>query len=223
MNNIQIHSLFRFYDSNITKEKPSEWAEKYRVLTSDITAFPGKATFNRFPFWREPLDLLSPDDPTRIITIMGSAQIGKSTNFIENGIGFIIKNHPSNIVLTSADQQLSKDQMVKKIDNLIANSGLSYLIRPNTVKKKSLKTGDTSTSKEFPGGSLTAQSIKAVDKIRQNSYRYGFFDDYEASVRSEKQAGDVTDLLLMRFNSFKDKMKGILFIFSSRKPHLKKK
>lgn len=203
----QLDEIFSLYESRITTELPSDWAANNRVLTSDVTAFPGKASFERFPFWVEPLNLLSPDDPTHIITIMGGAQIGKSTNFIESGIGYLIKNHPGNIILTAADQEMIKTQMSKKIDNMIAHSGLTYLIRPNTIKKKNLKTGDRDDMKEFPGGSLIAQSVKAVDKIKQNSFRYGFFDDFEAAIRGQKQAGDISDLLIMRFNSFKDKMK----------------
>lgn len=201
--------IIQAFDWNmpISKELPSEWAENNRILTSDVTAFPGKVSFDRFPYWREPVNCLSPDHPMRLLTIMGGAQIGKSTNFIETGIGYIIKNYPGNIILTSADTELSEGQMVKKVDQMIEYSGLRHLIRPNTIKKQNKRTGDTSKMKEFPGGSLSAQSIKAVDKIRQNSFRYGFFDDFEAAVRAGKQAGDIIDLVLMRFNSFKDLMK----------------
>jgi phage terminase large subunit GpA-like protein len=202
-----IDFIEEFKPSKISKELPSEWAEKHRVLTSDVTAFPGKVSFDRFPYWREPVNCLSPDHPMRLLSIMGGAQIGKSTNFIETGIGYIIKNYPGNIILTSADKELSEGQMVKKIDQMIEHSGLRGYIRPNTIKKNNKRTGDTKAMKEFPGGSLMAQSIKAVDKIRQNSFRYGFFDDFEAAVRAEKQAGDIIDLVLMRFNSFKDLMK----------------
>lgn len=204
---LQIELILDSLDIPISTEKPSEWAEQNRILSSEVTSFPGKVSFDRFPYWREPVDCLSPDHPARIMAIMGGAQIGKSTNFIETGIGYIIKNCPGNILLTSADKELSKGQMSKKIDQMIESSGLRFLIRPNTIKRKNLKTGDRDDLKEFPGGSLVAQSIKAVDKIKQNSFRYGFLDDFEASVRSEKQAGDVMDLILMRFNSFKDKMK----------------
>lgn len=203
----QLDDLFALYEHEITKELPSEWAEKHRYLTSEVTAFPGLMSYDRFPFMREIVNRLSPDDPTRILTLMGGAQIAKSTGFIETGIGYIIKNYPGPILLTSADKELSKGQVSKKIDQMIANSGLQYLIRPNTLKKKNLKTGDRDDLKEFPGGSLMAQSIKAVDKIRQNSFRYIFADDLEAGVRSEKQAGDILDLLMMRANSYKDIMK----------------
>jgi len=196
-----------YFKTKISQELPSEWAEKNRILTPDVSAFPGKVSYDRFPYWKEPVNTLSPDHPMRLLSIMGGAQIGKSTNFIETGIGYIIKNYPGNIILTSADKELSEGQMVKKIDQMIEHSGLRGFIRPNTIKKNNKRTGDTNNMKEFPGGSLMAQSIKAVDKIRQNSFRYGFFDDFEAAVRAEKQAGDIIDLVLMRFNSFKDLMK----------------
>jgi len=207
----KIITILDSLDIRISREKPSEWAENNRILTSEITSFPGKISYERFPYWREVVDTLSPDHPMRIITIMGAAQIGKSTNFIESGIGYIIKNCPGNILLTSADKELSKGQMSKKIDQMIQHSGLRSFIRPNTIKRKNLKTGDRDDMKEFPGGSLSAQSIKAVDKIKQNAFRYIFADDFEAAVRSQKQAGDIIDLIIMRCNSFKDKMK-ICFI-----------
>ena len=203
----QIYDILQSFDTQISRETPSEWAEKYRILTPEVTAFPGRVSFDRFPYWREPVNTLSPDHPMRLLTIMGGAQIGKSTNFIETGIGYIIKNYPGNIILTNADKELSEGQVIKKIDQMIEHSGLRGFIRPNTIKRNNKRTGDTASMKEFPGGSLMAQSIKAVDKIRQNSFRYGFFDDFEAAVRAEKQAGDIIDLVLMRFNSFKDLMK----------------
>jgi phage terminase large subunit GpA-like protein len=203
----QIDELSKYFDFSVSREKPSDWAEKNRYLPSEVSKYPGKYDKHLFPFWIEPLDKMSPDDPTHIVTIRGGAQGGKTMNFIENAIGFWIANHPANIILTSADEGMSKTVMSQRIDSLIANSGISYLIRPNTLKKKNLKTGDTDRQKEFPGGFLSAQSIKAVDKIRQNSFCYGLFDDFEASVRSQKQAGDVLDLLLMRFNAYSDKMK----------------
>lgn len=205
------HKLLEFLDrldTQISKELPSQWAENNRMLTSDVTAFPGKMSYDRFPFWREPVDNLSPDNPMRIQAIMGGAQIGKSTGYIETGIGYLIKNQPAPMVMTLADKEMSDIAVVKKIDQMLQNSGIAHLIRPNTLKKNNKRSGDTKDSKEFPGGSLMFFSIKSVDKIgRQNSFRYGFFDDLEAAVRGQKFAGDILDLIFMRFNSYKDIMK----------------
>lgn len=204
----QILEILDYLSIKISNELPTEWAEKNRILTSDVTAFPGKMSYDRTPYWREPVNNLSPDNPMRIQTIMAGAQIGKSTGLIETGIGYLIKNKPAPMVMTLADKEMADIAVTKKIDQMLQNSGIAHLIRPNTLKKNNKRTGDTKDSKEFPGGSLFFYSIKTVDKIgRQNSYKYGFFDDLEAAARAQKFAGDILALIFMRFNSYKDTMK----------------
>jgi len=161
----QILELLDSLDTQISKELPTEWAEKYRVLSSDVTAFPGPMSYDRFPFWREPVNNLSPTHPMRIQTIMGGAQIGKSTGFIETGIGYRIKNCPGPMVMTLADKEMADISVTKKIDQMLQNSGIAHLIRANTLKKNNKRSGDTKDAKEFPGGSLYFYSIKTVDKI----------------------------------------------------------
>lgn len=55
-----------------------DWAEKNIVFTERESQFPGPFNRKLFPYFEEPLRALSPEDPCRIITIMGSAQIGKT-------------------------------------------------------------------------------------------------------------------------------------------------
>lgn len=199
--------FIRKFNIQTTRQTPSEWAEENRVMTSDVSRFTGKWSYNKTPYTREIVDTLSPDHPMRILSLMGGSQTGKSHGFIFNGIGYIIKNAPGNILLTCGDDDLTKGAMVK-IDQMIENSGLRHLIRPNTIKRSNQKTGDTDKVKEFVGGSLIAQSIKAVDKIKQNSFQYGFLDDFESANRSNSaNVGDIFDLVMMRFNSFRDTMK----------------
>ncbi len=53
------------------------WAEDHLVLGSE-SPFPGPYRGDRFPFFRRILEALSPDDPARTVTLIGSAQIGKT-------------------------------------------------------------------------------------------------------------------------------------------------
>lgn len=201
--------LFSFIDTfNIqtTTQKPSEWAEANRIITFGSN-FKGKWSYDLTPYMREPVDRLSPDDPTRTIALMAGSQLGKSHGFIFNGIGYIIKNRPTNILLTCGDDDLVKDSMTK-IDEMIQNSGLRHLIRPNTIKKTNQKSGDTDRVKEFVGGMLIAQSIKAPDKIKQNSFEIILLDDIESAARTNtKNVGDIIDLALKRATSFNDTYK----------------
>lgn len=190
-----------------TKKKlsPSEWAESRRFMSSDVSAFPGKFSFNKTPYSREILDCLSPYNPATEIAIMKGAQIGISTGVIENGVGYIIDEEPANILFMSADKELSKQAFESKIDNMIDNSGLREKIRPNSPTSK--RSGNTSGTKEFFGGRLFAGSVQNASKLRQVSYRYIFADDFEAANRDDSREGNVRDVLLQRANSFASKMK----------------
>jgi phage terminase large subunit GpA-like protein len=53
------------------------WAERNVVIGEG--SFPGPYNRQLFPYFDEILTALSPDDPCRFVTLMGSAQIGKTT------------------------------------------------------------------------------------------------------------------------------------------------
>ena len=140
MTNIQ--KLYGFIDSlniQVLRQKPSEWAEQNRIVTSGSN-HKGRWSYDLTPYTRELVDRLSTDDPTRVIALMAGSQLGKSHGFVFNGIGYVIKNRPTNILLTCGDDDLTKDAMTK-MDEVIQNSGLRNLIRPNVLKKSNQKSG----------------------------------------------------------------------------------
>lgn len=197
--------------------KPSEWNEKYRSLTSDVSPQPGKFSYKYNPYTREIVDCLSPDHPSRIIGIKKGAQIGFSTAVIEAGIGWIMSESPGNILFLTGHGDLAEEAMSGKIDQMIDSCGLRPLIKPNILRKKNQRTGDTNKSKEFPGGSLVAGSASNHKLLRQRSVRYGFVDDVDAAKSASKESGSTLKLIEQRFAAYSDKMK--LFYIST--PELK--
>lgn len=197
---------------------PSEWAEGHRVMTSDVSSFaPGPFRYRPTPYLREIVDCLSPAHPARVVSVMKGAQIGFSAGVIENGIGYIISEQPGNILFLSGHAQLSEEAMVTKVDQMIDSCGLRPLIRPNTLRKRNTRTGDTNKSKEFPGGSLVSGSANNHKLLRQRSIRYGFIDDFDAVKKTSKESGNVMGLIIQRFATSSLKMK--LFFIST--PELK--
>jgi phage terminase large subunit GpA-like protein len=207
-----LQDILNFSPPYLSSIKPSEWAEQNRVMSSDTSPFPGKFSYSTTPYWREIVDRLQPSDPARIVTIMKGAQIGASTGVLETGIGWIMSQNPGNILLTARDESLIKKMMDTKIDPMIKQCGITHLLRPHTIKKKNQRTGDTSTSKEFSGGTLTAMSIQTPERARQITCQYGFLDDFEAAKTSES-AGSPSKLFETRFYATYDKMK--LFYIST--------
>ncbi len=201
----------------ISNIKPADWNELHRVMTSDVSPFPGPFNYNRTPYLREVVNCMSPDHPASKIAVMKGAQIGFSTGVIEAAIVWIISQNPGNILFLTGHADLAEEAMNKKIDQAIDSCGLRNLIRPNVLRAKNMRTGDTNKSKEFPGGSLQAGSASNHKLLKQRSVRFGFIDDYDGAKASSKESGATTELIEQRFAAYSQKMK--LFYIST--PELK--
>lgn len=187
---------------------PSQYAERYRTLSSDVSSIQGKFKYNITPYLREIVDTLSPYHPAKIVAVMKSAQIGFTEGVIVNGILWIIANNPGNIMALAANDQLSKEMIESRLDSGIQSCGIQHLIRPNTIRKRNQRTGDTSNYKEYAGGRLFAGGLQSIDKLgKQRSIKYGFFDDWDAAPMSDKKQGNVFDLLQQRFSTNANSMK----------------
>jgi len=201
------YSIIDAHDFKINIVKPSDFAEARRTMTSDVSAFVGKFSYDKTPYTREIIDCLMPDHPARIIAVMKGAPIGYTAGVIENGIAWIIAECPGNIFFSVANKDLTKEVIEKRVDQAIDSCGIRHLIRPNTMRKRNQRTGDTNISKEFAGGSLVADGTNNVDKLRNRSFMYGFIDDFEAAPVSDKEAGSIVKLIEQRFAAYAFRMK----------------
>src|SRR6267154_360091 len=181
--------------------KPSEWAEKNRIMPAD-NPWPGPFRFRRTPYMMEIVNRLSNNDPARVVAVMCGSQIGKSACIIENGIGWIMDQNPGNILFLSGHQELSEEAMNKRIDAMIDSCGLRSIVKPNIIRKKNQRTGDTSKAKEFPGGSLTAGSASNHKLLRQRSIQFAFVDDFDAAKKSSSQSGNTRTLIEQRLAAY---------------------
>lgn len=191
-------SLIEAARVKISDIKPSNWAEQKVVLPKP---FPGYLKYSKTPYTREIIDRFAIDDPAREIAVKGSAQFGKSASIVNPAVGWVIENDPANIIMTVGDERLLEQAMVK-IDAVIDNAGLRPLIRPAAKRAKQQRSGDTNTKKEFPGGFFTMTVASNPNEIRQESYKYGFFDDFNAMKSKTKTDGSHRRLILKRFTAF---------------------
>ena len=127
------------------KLKVSEWAEQYRVKSTESSATGGR--WHNLPYQVEPMDCFT-DPKVEEIVIMSSAQVGK-TEILLNVIGYIADNIPAGtlIIFPTIDDS-----------RIFSRTRLSPLFRDckrltNKITKTKIKTtGNTSLYKEFPGG-----------------------------------------------------------------------
>lgn len=203
---LQFHDILEASRTQLSNIKPSEWAEKHRIMKSGESQYKGPFSYSRTPYCREIVDCMAPDHPAKVVAVMKGAQLGFSTGVIEPAIGWIISENPGNILFLTGHTELA-EEAVAKLDVMIDNCGIRHLIKPTAVRKKAAKTGDTNSKKEFAGGSLVSGGASNHKLMRQRTIQYGFIDDFEAAKSSTKESGNTRLMIEQRLAAFASSMK----------------
>lgn len=181
------------------KLKPSEWADKYRVLPKESSAEPGKFRMSRTPYMRVPLDCLDPLSSVQIVTIKKPTQVG-CTDGIGNNFLFYIADHspgPSMMMLPTID--LARRHSKSKIaPSLKAMSRMKDIVKD----RKSKDGGNEILIKEFPGGSWMFVGSNSASALRSVSVRFLVLDDTDGYEQDVKGEGDPAELARKRTDSF---------------------
>ena len=196
----EIHD--KIYAFKTVKEIPSTWVEQNIYLTSDMSRYQGRFSYEVSPYSKEIMDTLSPDSPVQMVAVMKCAQSGLTMGVIMPGLCYIISEAPAGVLFMAGDKDLAKNSVRTRLDPMIQNASLSHLIRPNVIRKKNQRTGDTDFSKEFAGGQIIVEGTKNADKMRQFSVKYIFADDWEAAPTKDKDEGSIRKLVEGRATSF---------------------
>ena len=207
--------LLKSAELEVSTIKPSDWAMKYRNMTSQLTAVEGMFDYWNSPYSREIIDCLSEDCPVDTIAIMKGAQIGFSAGVIENGFGWIASQNPGNTLILVGHEDNLKDSL-NKIEQVIDSSGIRHLMKSPVQRARNSVTGDTGKRKDYPGGYLKL-GLTNHKSLRNMTMRYGFIDDFEAMKGATKEAGSTVKMIEKRFSAMSKKKK--LFFIST--PELK--
>ena len=196
----QVHS--KIWNYRAKRIMPSDWTEQNVYLTSEVSPYVGKFSYDRSPYTREIIDNLSATSPIDTVAVMKCAQSGLTQGVIMPGICWIIAENPAPTLFMAGDKDLAKDTITGRLDPMIDNSGISHLIRANKMRGKNQRTGDTSTGKEFSGGFLVVHGTKNADKMRFYSVKNIFADDWDAAPRDDKKEGSTQKLVETRATAF---------------------
>lgn len=190
------------YNISVVKMEPADWIEKHIYLTSDVSRYAGRYSYNRTPYVREIVNRLSSSDGARAVAVMKGAQSGLTQGVIVPGMAYIISEDPAPILFMAGDKELAKKTIETRFDPIMHSSKLSHLIRANVIKARNQKSGDTSAAKEFAGGQMVIEGTNNVTKMRQYSVKNVFADDWEAAPRDDKNEGAIRKLIEGRQTSY---------------------
>lgn len=187
----------------------SEWADKYRVLSSKSASEPGRWRTDRTPYLKEIMDCLSPKSPVQKVVFMKGAQIG-GTECGNNWLGYVMHKAPGPIMAVSPTVEMAKRNSKQRIDPLIEDCPeLKKLVAP----ARSRDSGNTMLSKDFPGGVLVMTGANSAVGLRSMPARYLFMDEIDGYPQDIDGEGDPILLAERRTATFNKRKK--IFLVST--------
>lgn len=176
----------------------SAWADRYRVLDTRSSSEAGQWRTSRTPYLREIMDHLSSDHPAQKVVIMAGAQIGKSETG-NNWTGYVIDHAPGPMMLVQPTAQMAKRFSQQRLDPMLAASDRLTAKVPPARQRDA---GNTTLSKEFPGGILVLTGANSAAGLRSMPARYLFLDEVDAYPGDLEGEGDPVALAEARTRTF---------------------
>jgi phage terminase large subunit GpA-like protein len=164
----------------------SQWADAYRMLSSESSAEPGKWRTDRAPFLREIMDAIS--DPTvERVTFQKPAQIGW-TELIGNMVGYVVDVDPSPILALQPTVDLAKMWSKERFDPLLRDTPkLKGKIAYGNRREKD----QSILRKTFPGGFIAMTGANSAAGLRSRPVRFLLCDEIDAYPQSAKGSAKV--------------------------------
>lgn len=177
---------------------PSDWADKYRFLSSSASAEPGRWRTSRTPYLQEIMDRLSPYDECEEISIMKGAQLG-FTEAGFNAIGYFIHLDPCPIMYIMPTLDTIKRNSKMRITPMIESTpALSAKIS----KAKAKDSGNSMFQKDFPGGTLIMAGANSASSLRSVPIKVVILDEVDAYPSDLDGEGSPIDLAKARTRTF---------------------
>jgi len=179
----------------------SEWADKYRFLSSVSASEPGRFRTDRVPYIREIADNLSKQSDVWKVIVMKGAQLGL-TELGNNWIGSIMDINPGPTIMVMPTEDAVKKNSRTRITPMInATPSLKSKIKAAGSKDAN----NTITNKEFDGGVLIM--IGANSPVGLSSTPAGniFLDECDRYPHSAGGEGSPLDLAEARASTFSNK------------------
>jgi len=175
----------------------SQWADRHRILPDDESEA-GPWRTSRTPYLREPMDALTPDDPTRIVAMMKGSQTGGTEALCLNTAGYWIHHAPGRILMVRPDEDDARDFSAQRLQPMLD-------LTPELGQRVADGKTDNKLLKDFPGGSLKITGARAPAGLRSKPVPYVIGDEIDNWPESAGQEGDPLYLAMKRQTNYPDR------------------
>ena len=176
-----------------------QWAERNMVLPEGSNAA-GRFKVGNMPHQQGVMDAIT-DPSVKNVTVMSSAQVGKTTILL-CGIGYYIDHEPATqlVVLPtlSLGEKFSKTRLAKMIKDVKP-------LKEKVAPPKTKDSGNTILFKEYPGGHVIVAGANSPASLSSMPIRIVWMDEVDRYPESAGSEGDPVELAEARATSYWNK------------------
>lgn len=200
--------LWQYISKNGLKPLPktsvSQWADNHRMLSSGISAEPGKWKTSRAPYQKDIMNAFTEPGIHRVV-VKSSSQIGKS-DMMNNVIGRFAHLDPCAIMMIQPTIDMAQDYSKTRIAPMI---GDTKVLNTLFYDVKSRDANNTILSKVFPGGRFIMCGANSPAGLASRPIRILLADEVDRFPDSAGTEGDPVDLAAKRMTTFWNSCMGL--------------
>lgn len=170
----------------------SEWADKYRIMDSKTSAFPGKWRTDRTPYLREVMDQYNNPEVEEIVFCC-SSQVGKTETLL-NIQGYIIDQDPNPALIVYPTLTLAEFASENRIMPMVD-------LAP-TLKEKYDARASARLELQFNGMYLVLSGANSAASLASRPVRYVLFDEVDKFPAMTGKEADPISLAKERTKTF---------------------
>jgi phage terminase large subunit GpA-like protein len=175
----------------------SEWADQYRILSSESSAEPGQWVTARAPYEKEIMNAISDPDVPRVV-VQKASQMGIS-DCILNAVGYYMDQDPCPIMVVQPTIEVGESFSVDRVRPMLRDTPR---LRGLVAEPRARDSSNTMRRMTFPGGFLVIGGANSAPSLSARSIRALFLDEVDRYPLSAGTEGDPIQLAIARTSAF---------------------
>ncbi|MDB6078160.1 MAG: terminase [Akkermansiaceae bacterium] len=175
---------------------PSEWADRYRRLSPESSAEPGRFEMDRTPYMREILDCIK-EPEVETVWFTKSSQVAASET-ANNLVGYLADCDPCPIMVMQPTIEMTEDYSKDRVTPMFRDTPRLK----GKIDDRKKKSGNTIRHKAFPGGLIQFVGANSAASLASRPIRALISDEVDRYPASAGKEGDPIKLARARQTTF---------------------
>src|SRR5262252_3482644 len=181
-----------------SKLRLSEWADRYRILSSESSAEPGQWMTSKAPYERAIMDAISDPFCSRVV-VQKASQVGITDSAILNPVGYFMDQDPCPMLVVQPTIELAEAFSTDRLQPMLRDSPR---LKGLVAESRSRDSQNTMRRKAFKGGYIALGGANSAASLSGRPVRVVLLDEVDRYPASAGTEGNPLQLAIARASAF---------------------